>query len=321
MKRKVRAIIAAALAGVMCAALAGCGRSEADPLANASGTASKVTSKVKIDPDKEQISPFDDLQVTFTGIVPNSEVKISGGNSKITYTANKTSGVKNGDEIEVTAELASPSMEERYQLLETSKTYTVSGLSAYAMKLAEIPEDSLNKIRSQAEDVINARVCGSSMHKADTTAVDSYSFEQESLDFIGYYFLSGKPGFKVSTYNRLFCVYKMKYSVTAYEYEAGREGSPRKTEEHFTDSQEFYTLCVIDNIMLLEDGTCSFDLSSLGITSDWVALDARFCNYYGYKIGGGAAYSWHGYPDIDTMFNAAVTSQIANYDYENTVKE
>lgn len=327
MKRKLRAIIAAALAAAMCAAFTGCGDSKSDLEKDFeraaseldkeynNGNKNKNDSGVEIQP----VDPFENLSVTFSGITPKSNVSVSGGNSLCKYTVDKESGVSNGDTVTVTAEFKTTQNDK--ELTETRREYKVEGLARYAAKLSEIPADSLNKIRSQAESLITAGVCGYAMKKSDTTAADSTSFEQDSMDYLGCYFLAGKPGFDVRKYNKVYCVYKVKYSVTAYEYEAGREGRQRKTEEHFTDYQEFYTFCELDDIILLEDGTCSFDLSSMGITSDWVALDDRFCNYYGYKIGGGAAYSWHGYSDLDSMFNAVVTKQIANYEYENTVKE
>lgn len=304
MKRKIRAIIAAALAAAMCAGFAGCGKSEENPLANASGGESKATSKVKIDPNKEQISPFDNLQVTFTGVVPNSKVNISGGNGKVEYTANKTAGVKNGDEIEITAKLAMPSMEETYQLLETSKTYTVSGLSAYAMKLADIPAETMSKMDKQAEDLITANTAGWAEGNKMT-----------SLKKIGYYMLSGKEGFNPSTANYLYCVYKVDVSLekgyTREDYERDGSNVANNGGEDF-----YYTYVVYSNIMILEDGTCTVDLSA-----------GRLCDNSTESIYGAmgwfdfSGYGFKGYKDIDSMFNAVVAKNVANYDYENTVKD
>lgn len=331
MRRNVKAIIAAALAAAMCAAFAGCGKSDPEKdlerdiekainefdkdYGNAGGNTNKNNSTGEIQP----VDPFENLNVTFSGISPQSSVSVSGGNSLCKYTVDKESGVSNGDTVTVTAEFKSE--QSNKELTETTREYKVEGLSSYAMKLADIPTDALNKFRSQAEDLITTKVSGYAMNKIDIIELDSYSFEQDEMDFIGYYFLAGKPGFKVSNYNKIYCVYKMKFAVTAYEYDPTREGNRRNNEEHITDYQEFYTVCELDNIVLLEDGTCSFDLSSMGITSDYVALSDKFCNYYGYRIGGGSAYSWKGYSDIDSMFNAVVTSQIQNYSYENTVKD
>lgn len=304
MKRKLRTIIAATLAAAMCAAFTGCGKSEIDPLANASGTASKATSKVKIDPDKEQISPFDNLQVTFTGVVPNSKVNISGGNGNVEYTANKSSGVKNGDEIEVTAKLAYPSMEEKYQLVETSKTYTVSGLSAYAMKLAEIPAETMSKMDKQAEDLITANTAGWDAGNTMT-----------SLDKAGYYMLSAKEGFTPSPTNILYCVYKVNAhfdkGCTAEEFNEDKNN----VENGGNDS--FYIYVSYEEILLLADGTCSVDLSSGSLCSNRVNTLIGKGGFF----GDFQTWQVQGYRDADSMFNAVVAKQVANYDYENTVKE
>lgn len=305
MKRKVRSIIAATLAAAMCAAFSGCGKSETDPLANASGTASKATSKVKIDPNKEQISPFDNLQVTFTGVVPNSKVNISGGNGNVEYTANKTSGVKNGDEIEVTAKLAYPSMEETHQLLETSRTYTVSGLSSYAMKLADIPTETMSKMEKQAEDLITAKTAGLGENASMT-----------SLDKLGYYMLSAKEGFNPEPTNTLYCVYRVNVhfdkGCTEEEY------NEDKNNPQSGGDDSYYTYVSYKDILLLADGTCSVDLSAGKLCNNTInSLYGTYSTWWGfssYRFDGG-------YKDIDSMFNAVVAKQIANYEYENTVKE
>lgn len=304
MKRKIRAIIAAVLAAAMCAGFAGCGKSEENPLANASGGESKATSKVKIDPNREQISPFDDLQVTFTGVVPNSKVNISGGNGKVEYTANKTAGVKNGDEIEITAKLAMPSMEETYQLLETSKTYTVSGLSAYAMKLAEIPAETMSKMDKQAEDLITANVAGLGENASMT-----------SLDKAGYYMLAAKEGFNPKTANVLYCVYKVSVhfdqGCTLEDYNADYNNVKTNSGDDF-----YYGYVSYSDILLLADGTCSVDLSAGSLCGNTTTSKIVTPGFFSYN-----SVRFNGYQDIDSMFNAVVAKQVANYDYENTVKE
>lgn len=301
MKRKLRTIIAAALAAAMCAAFAGCGKDETT-LAGNSGTSSKTASKVKVDPNKEQISPFDDLQVTFTGVVPNSKVSISGGNPNITYTPNKTTGVKNGDEIEVTAKLIYSSMEETYQLVQTSETYTVEGLTAYAMKLDEIPKETMDKMIKQAEDSITAYAAG--WNKGNTMT---------SLDNKGCYMLAAKEGFSPNPTNMLYCVFKVTADIekgcTEEEYKADY-----KNAENDAGEDSFYTYVAFSNILLLADGTCSVDLSGASLCSNNIE------SKYGYSNWGFYKYRFQGYKDLDSMFNAVVAKQVANYDYENTVK-
>ncbi len=137
-----------------------------------------------------------------------------------------------------------------------------------------------------------------------------------SMEFAGCYFLTGKE--ETVPYNKLFCVFKMTYDITAYPYASDREGKLRSTDEHTTVEQEFYTACSLDNIIILEDGTCSVDLNDLKITSDVVGVTGNLANYYGYKIGD--FYKFYGYSDIDSMFNKCIACYVSSYNYETTVK-
>lgn len=265
---------------------------------------------------QEMVDAFENLTVTFSGTAPQSKVNISGGNSLCRYTADVANGVFNGDVVTISAEFKSP--QEDKTLSEDKKEYTVEGLPEYAVKLSDIPEESLGKICSQAEDLITANVGGSKMVKTETIGLEDYSFEQVSSEFVGYYFLTGKDNVDVNPYNKIYCVYKMKYSISAYEYDKALEGKRRTADEHTTGYQEFYTLCELNNLTLLSDGTCSFDLSSMKITDNNVALGDEFANYYGYKLNN-FSYNWKGYADLDSMFNKCVTSNIDKYNYESTV--
>ena len=265
----------------------------------------------------ETIDPFENLTVTFSGTSPLSKVEITGGNSLCKYTADKESGVFNGDTVTVSAEFKTP--QENKALSEDKREYTVEGLNAYAMKLDDIPENTLEKLRAQADDLITVYVCGSNMAKVENIGLEDYSFEEESREFVGYYFLSGKENSKANPYNKICCVYKMRYKVTAYEYDSSREGDRRSTDEHTTGYDEFYTLCELNDIILLEDGTCSADISAMKITDDCVPLSNAFSNYYGYKLNE-FSYKWRGYSDIDSMFYNVITNIIDKYNYETTVE-
>ena len=52
----------------------------------------------------EEFDPFESIKVTFDGIAPNGTVSISSDQSDISFTADKSSGLSNGDEVTVTAE-------------------------------------------------------------------------------------------------------------------------------------------------------------------------------------------------------------------------
>ena len=330
--KKVKSILAAALALCMCFSMAGCGESKKSiddmteedfeqaliGMDNGLDDNSESGESVEAADKLEAVDAFSNLNVTFNGIYPNSSISISGGDSRVTYTASTEKNMKNGDVITVSAEL-----KDRYktqcELAESSKEYTVEGLSAYAMSLNDIPNDAYEKICSQANDLITANVCDSNMVKIESIGLEDYSFEQVSSELAGYYFLAGKENFEVNPHNKLCCVYKLKYSITAYQHDTALEGHRHTSDEHITGYQEIYTLCELNDIILLGDGTCSFDLSSMKITSDKVALSDEFANYYGYKLCN-FGYGWKGYSDIDSMFNKCITSKIDKYTYESTVK-
>lgn len=323
MKRKIRPIIAAVLAAAMCAAFTGCGKSNQglENAANIFGTSSNtnssntnnnsnanINSNVNSNaessaPELQPLDPFADLIVTFTGIVPNSQLGFSGGNNNVSYTASSTSGMKNGDEIVITAELKTPSLKNTYALTETSKTYTVSGLSSYASKLDDIPSDFMSKFDKQAEDVITANTAGWSSGNT-----------MKSLDSIGYYMLSAKEGFNPGTANYLYCVYKVTASfdsvITREEHEQDYATPGHSGED------AYYTFVAFSNILILEDGTCSADLSA-------GRLCGNSCDSI-YGVNSWASFSpyrFSGYKDLDSMFNAVVAKQLESYSYENTVKD
>ena len=298
MKKFRQSVVAAVLAACVCVLISACGNS---------ASAGEI----------QTIDPFENINITFSGIAPKSKVVISGGNSLCKYIVNKESGVSNGDTVTVTAEFKSA--QSRRTLAETTREYTVSGLASYAAKLGDIPAETLDKIRLQSEDIITAKVSAYPVKKIDDIGLESYLLEQDGIDFAGYYFLAGKEGFDVSPYNKIYCVYKMRYSVTVYEYDNFRESSKRESEEHITDYREFYTLCELNDIILLDDGTCSFDLSSMKITFDQVDANNKFCDYYGYKLNG-FGYCGLGYSDLDGIFRKFVTEKIDKYDYETTVE-
>lgn len=320
MKRKIRSITAAVLAAAMCAAFTGCGKSDVEKeFENAANQLEKEfgnngnaggninngggNNAISSKPELEQLDPFTNLQVTFTGIAPNSKINISGGNNDVTYTPSVNSGMKNGDEIEITAALRSSSLQSKYSLTQTSKKYTVSGLSSYASKLADIPEDFLNKMNKQAEDTITAN-----------TASWSTGNTMKHLENIGYYMLSAKEGFNPYTPNYLYCVYKVtasfKEGYTREEYE-------RDYNNVVNDGGEdsYYTYVEFSNILILEDGTCSVDISAGRLCSNTAY------SIYGISNWGYSNYTFDGYNDLDSMFNATVAKQLENYSYENTVKD
>lgn len=170
--------------------------------------------------------------MTFVGTSPNSSVEISGGNDSVTYSPDIKSGMKNGDVVTITAETDYSNI----SLKENKKQYTVDGLSAYAMKLEEIPDDMKEKMQKQANDAIKA-----------STASWHQGVSLKQLDFVGYYFLTSKDGFNQTPYNQLYCVYKGTANVTGLKRDG--DGKTQETgEETFIPIILILILCFLMTI-------------------------------------------------------------------------
>ncbi|MCM1133377.1 MAG: hypothetical protein NC340_07885 [Ruminococcus flavefaciens] len=260
----------------------------------------------------ESFDPFEGVAVNFSGMSPNGSASVNTADLDIdislSYTLDKTSGLKNGDEVTLSIGAYGGSDVEEYCLgkgmipTATEKTFTVEGLAGYAQKLEEIPEDSLNKMISQAEDSFNS--------KAASWAEGN---SLKNTELLGYYFLTPKEGFSSSYGNQLYCVFKETAEITGYtEEEAKKDSDERKKEPH---EETYYTYYKYSNIVILDDGTCSFDLSTGSMPSSTIKTKHGYLSWGYFE-----RYSLTGYSDLDSMFNDCVTSQISNYNYENTVE-
>lgn len=256
--------------------------------------------------EAELFDPFASINVTFGGIAPNGTVTIDGsveGISGLYFEADKKTGLKNGDVVTVSLTTSRGDVQTyctQYGKIPSAveKEYTVEGLSAYAAKIDEIPEDMQNKMLSQAEDSFQAYATG--WASGNTL---------EKAEFIGYYFLTPKEGFNTSYKNEIYCVYKMTTNITGYTAE--------NTEEQQTGTEEYYTYFHYGNIMLLDDGTCSVDLSDGYMCRETV--DSKYGSLWFWSSSVNP-YEYKGYNDLDSMFSDCVTKQIANCNYESTVK-
>ena len=258
----------------------------------------------------ETFDPFENVTVNFSGMSPNGEASINKSGSSagidLSYTLDKNSGLKNGDEVTVSVSVYDDMDIEEYceskgkAISATEKTFTVEGLASYAQSMTDIPEDMKSKMLAQAEDAIKAKCI---WDEYGTTGV------LKSLEYLGDYYLTGKEGFDASPYNKIYCVYK-----GTVEFNALKRHGDGKTKEKGTAS--FYTYYYYDDIIIMPDKTCSLDLSSGSLASYSYETD------YGYDNGWFPSfYSLHGKEDLDSMFNDCVTSQIEKYSYESTVEE
>lgn len=243
----------------------------------------------------ETFDPFTNVTVTYEGYAPNGTAYVSSPSDlNLSFSLDKNTGLSNGDTITVTAETYTGASMEEYcaqygkMPLSTEKTYTVEGLAAYASEIAEIPEDMMQKMDAQAQDVFKAYVAQSWDEPEGL----------QSITLLGHYFLKPKDiNTQLSPFNRLYLVYNVKAS--------------NSNIGEFT----YYYYTSFENIMLLADGTCSVDLSNYDTPSNNCTV-GTYPGFFGFT---NSLYA-KGYNDLDSMFSNCVTAQIDRYAYESTVK-
>lgn len=247
--------------------------------------------------------PFAGVELVYSGIGPNGYVELKNNSSdeiasKLRFDMDKTNGLSNGDVITVTlrddgSQAPMQYFIKRYNAIpaSTEKKFTVEGLGSYVGAAAEIPADTMTKMQSQAQDVINAYVANNWSKEA----------KMDNLTYIGNYFLKAKNN-TYSGQNKVILVYRASASIKRDD----------DKENPIDDSFDYYIGVQYNDLIVLPDGMCSLDISSARM------LNASFQKSY---PGGwfGRNYNFQGYEDLDTMFNKNVTVNIANYEYENNV--
>lgn len=245
-----------------------------------------------LEPIKE-VDLFEYISIGFSETAPNGKASVSqkagAPVSRIDFTADKTEGLSNGDVVTVT--INGDYSDEGIKPTSTTKEYTVEGLASYASKLSDIPDDTLVKMKDRNKDLFEA-------HVASDWGDANGAFKK--MTFKGVIFQTPKPeasfGWNEYCDNWIGFVYLI--STTSKEMPT------------------YYWVVGYKNIMILEDGTVSYDASYAKKDSDspQITLDGIKRNKY-YNL-----YTY-GYPDYDTMFNRQITASIDKYAYETTVKD
>ncbi len=251
----------------------------------------------------EEFNPFDYVNVKFSGMSPNGYADVETGSEmpvSVSFDIANNGNLKLGEKIIVKINDIEYFTKKCYESgkipTQTEAEYVVSGLSGYVMNFSEIPEETLNKMKKQTEDTIKANAAG--WNEGNSI---------QSMEYAGYYFVSAKDGASYGNKNISYVVYKITASLTGV-----REGDNSKTK--VTGTEVYYTYCSFNDIIILEDGTASVNLTS-----------AKLCSHkakssFGSYSWGFSPYRYYGYRDIDSMFNDCIVPLIDRYDYENNVK-
>ncbi len=321
-KTILKRITALVCAMSLCFAMAGCGKKNPEDITEEE--ANQVLEE--LDNDKEgnggyenrsatpessskaeiqEVDPFESLTVTFEGTAPFATATLTdnkkfsdNGYPVCSFEADKTTNLKNGDTIKVKASCLRKDL---YSFTETEKEYKVEDLPTYITKLADVPQELMDKLKKQAEDMLTAE---GAKWKNDNKIVEK--------KFIGNYFLIGKEGIDLDrwTANDICLVYKVKTSMNGVTKEQERDAW--KNHEEF-----YYAEFTLSNVMIMPDGKYSADLSKFKMADNEVNSD--YCDLVFAEVHD--SYTYKGYRDLDSCFNKHVASMADTYTYENTVND
>ena len=256
----------------------------------------------------KDFDPFEYIEVSFSGIAPDGQLLINTDNNipikDIYFNAESFYGLSNGDIVTVTSDhgsLEDLCLDNGYKLVKTSQEYTVEGLNYYAEELGQIPEELMEAMNRQAEDMLTA-------YYSERPVVKSI----KSTELLGHWFISEKEGFEPDIHNSLYCVYKVALNISGYQVKNKDKGIINTT-------QAYYIFVQFNDIKIMADGSGDVDLNGCEITE--AAKNKVNTGYYHPD-----SWMWlvgdevRGYEDLDSMFSECVSSNIDEYNYESTVK-
>lgn len=244
-------------------------------------------------PELQETDPFTNIAIRYEGVSPyGSATVIQEGEMECPidfyYKVVPDNELKNGDIITVTISDSDPeeaAMKEGYCLTSLEKEFTVSGLSYYAEKLSEIPEDAIEQMKKHTEEMIEADRAKEN-DRYERSGSESLVYNIKNKDFLGNYFLCVKSEDQLLDRNYCYFVYKIDMT--------GRE-----------DFSYYYAVGYY-GILIAEDGTCSYDFDN-------------------YKTCGGTFSRgfviFPGRESLDDLFNSCVTQNLDRFTYESTVVE
>ena len=234
-------------------------------------------------------NPFEYVTVDIAGIAPRGSVTITPNYDKmemqyLSFSADKSGGLSNGDTVVVTANIQGglDSFIQQFNAIPSpvSMEFPVEGLASYVTSTAEIDETTMNAIKQQAEDA----------YKAFWVNLEGNMDGLHALNYIGNYFMSRKQGTYADESNQLYMVYKVDCSWDGASY-------PHYVYVKFAD------ICVD------EAGNCTVDMSDYEIVSEqWHPTGSWMFYYYGYGT-------------LEELYNDRIASKIDVYAYENNVAE
>lgn len=239
-----------------------------------------------------KIDPFDCIEVKYEGVSSEGIATVIEANQKeypmdYNFTVEPSQGLENGDTVVVGISGTNPeqdAIDNGYELTCIEKEFQVDGLMHYAKKLSEISNDTIDQLKKQAEDIIESDVAEKNSRYAKWSSSIVYTLKSKT--FLGNYFLYAKNLESAWHKNCCYFVYKLDFE--------GKE------------SFSCYYVVGYYDILILEDGTCSYDFDKMEKRNPIISKGMA---------------SYNGYENLDQLFNDCVTQNLTEYTYESTIND
>lgn len=254
---------------------------------------SEKTFTVEDLPELKEVDPFENVEVIYEGISSNARATVVQGGTipypmDFYYKVEPDNGLKNGDVITVRISNSDPereAIEAGYRLTGLEKDFTVSGLSHYAEKLAEIPSDAIDQMKKHTENIIEKN--WEDQNKRGQLWSKDLVYTIKDMDYLGNYFLVSKNPDQL-LFDTNMCWFVFKIELTGKE-----------------DFSYYYAMGYY-GILVSEDGSCSYDFDNNKIAEDIVSRGLMM---------------FPGSESLDEILNTCVTQNLADYSYESTIIE
>lgn len=231
----------------------------------------------------KKIDPFEDFEVTFSGVSGDgyADVYVKNYEDYLNYFWYETSeryGLSNGDEVTITFDVAGNRDWVRetygYELSPAEKTYIVSGLTEYVSRDDQVTDANVKLLMTNAENEIYAHVNDYWDEEASVKALECVGHFISQPDDMGY-----------STKNVIGLIYKVNANI----FVEGRN----------LDVEHYYPV-MFKNVILLENGAFSYDEDDVFCTYDRFAKQFEPANEADVNVPGGS-WLFYGYETKEAM--------------------
>ena len=242
-----------------------------------------------------KLDPFADVELEFSGISPNIEVRVKNNSTneyinRLRFGLDKDSNISNGEEIKVYVmdgdREASPDILPEYGILleSTSKTYKVDNQATYITSLKEVTEEARAAMEKQATDGFNAYISKSWDDNSKLT----------EFKYVGSYLLKNKFPERSNNINTYIMVFEFGCSVDSDGYRGSTKG---------------YQTFSFKNL-IKEDGKVEVDLQSMNTSY----------NSYSFEVkndeGNTRNFSTYGFETLEDLYKNQVAANLENFEYE-----